>query len=782
MVRRSLSAALAALPLSAAVAAAQQPSPLQQRAAADSAARLGAVQVTGATTGQNRDRTVNLLGKVALTTLPPGTSALKAVERFPGVNFQSSDPWGLYEWSNRVSMRGFLTSQIGQTFDGITLGDMSYGNFSGLGIGRAVDVENMGAVSVLQGTGALGTASSNNLGGVIEYTSDDPRNTRGLFVKQAFGTANAFRTTGRWDTGLLSHADGKAGFKGYVSVSRYDTDKWKGSYLRASPSLGGDLLGDNGLFRAGEQWQEQVNVKLQEIWGPHKFTVFYNFSNRTEGDYADLSLGRFNTSGRDWDQFTDWNVARQFATSQTPDEAYWQSAHGARLDNLFYAKADFGLGERSRFFLQGYAHTNEGAGDWHAPSYGGAFSPDPIYFRQTQYDTERFGFLGRFNTTIAGNAIEAGFWYEDNTPTIRRKGWRLQNYQAGPTVNFSDVLILFFDRTGEIATTQAFVQNTNTLFGDRLKLTYGVKYLQVDADFRSNGRTDPNARLAPDVARPSFSAPTDGRILPQVGAVWQATRAVQLYGNVSQNMNVFPYSPQTGIYNTSAAGFQFFRDNVDNELATSIEGGVRLKRETIEASLGAYTIDYRNRLIGVAVCPPTATCVSSFNNVGSLSSMGAEGLFLWKVSPSVTWFTSASYTDATIDEDYFTNPSNPATRVRSGGKTVVDMPNVLATTNLRWERGNWFATGGARYVGERYFTVENDLSVPSYTLVDAGLGWSVPRAWAARELRLQLNVLNLLDEEYIGVMGTNGFTVRGDNQTLQPGPSRQVFFSVSTIF
>jgi len=43
-------------------------------------------------------------------------------------------------------------------------------------------------------------------------------------------------------------------------------------------------------------------------------------------------------------------------------------------------------------------------------------------------------------------------------------------------------------------------------------------------------------------------------------------------------------------------------------------------------------------------------------------------------------------------------------------------------------------------------------------------------------------VLNLLDEEYIGVMGTNGFTVRGDNQTLQPGPSRQVFFSVSTIF
>jgi iron complex outermembrane recepter protein len=35
----------------------------------------------------------------------PGTSGLKAIERLPGVSFQSADPLGNYEWSARISIR-----------------------------------------------------------------------------------------------------------------------------------------------------------------------------------------------------------------------------------------------------------------------------------------------------------------------------------------------------------------------------------------------------------------------------------------------------------------------------------------------------------------------------------------------------------------------------------------------------------------------------------------------------------------------------------------------------
>jgi hypothetical protein len=84
-----------------------------------------------------------------------GDLAAQAIERLPGVNMQGADPFGLYEWATRITMRGFQSSQVGQTFDGITLGDMSYGNFNGLNVGRAVDSDNLSDATVTQGGSAL---------------------------------------------------------------------------------------------------------------------------------------------------------------------------------------------------------------------------------------------------------------------------------------------------------------------------------------------------------------------------------------------------------------------------------------------------------------------------------------------------------------------------------------------------------------------------------------------------------------------------------------------------
>ena len=103
-----------------------------------------------------------------------GTSALKAVDKLPGVTFQSADAFGAYEWSTRISIRGFNQNQLGFTLDGVPLGDMSYGNHNGLHISRAIISENVGRVEVAQGAGALAAASSSNLGGTIEFFSRAP--------------------------------------------------------------------------------------------------------------------------------------------------------------------------------------------------------------------------------------------------------------------------------------------------------------------------------------------------------------------------------------------------------------------------------------------------------------------------------------------------------------------------------------------------------------------------------------------------------------------------------
>lgn len=753
--------------------AAQRPDSVRR----DSMQVLRTVEVKGSATGFGQARTGNAIQKIDLQVTPSGTSPLRAIERLPGVNMQGADPFGLYEWATRVTMRGFQSAQVGQTFDGITLGDMSYGNFNGLNIGRAIDADNLADATVTQGTGALGTASSNNLGGVVQYTSDDPSNERRGSLRQMFGQAAARRTGGRFDTGLLQA--GNNAFKGYVSFSRYDTDKWKGSGERFSPASAG-LFGQNGFIGdAGEQWMDQVNLKAQYLFGASKLTAYYNFADKTEADYVDLTLARFNTLGRDHDHFANWQAAqRQAQISGQEDQAYFHSAQGARRDHFGYLGGDFQLGERAMLSIKPYFHTNEGAGDWHAPNYGSiAFSPDPIYFRQTQYDTRRIGVTARAKATFGPNELEGGTWIENNEANIRRVAWRMRNFAAGPEVDFNNVLRLFFDRTGDIGTRTVYLQNTNTLASNKLKLTYGAKYLRINADFTNNGNTEPTAGSAPDVTRPNVSIPTDGGILPQAGAVYAPNDRMQFFANYSQNVNAYPYSPQSGVYNTNPTAFQFFKDNTDPEKAHTYELGLRTRTARVEASLALYNIDYRNRLIGVAVCPLTATCVSSFANVGSVTTRGAEGLLSLRLAEGLSWTTAASYNSSKIDDDY----NNGTTVIPSAGKQVVDAPKVLFNTSMRLVKRGFTGSVAARHVGERFFSILNDIAAPSYSTVDLSAGYTIkPRGLKA--LTFQVNALNLLDEEFISTVGTGGFSVRGDLETLMTGQKRLVFFGINTTF
>jgi iron complex outermembrane receptor protein len=118
----------------------------------------------------------------------PGTSPIKSIAQLPSVNFQAADPYGSYEWAVRISVRGFNQNQLGFTLDDMPLGDMSYGNWNGLHISRAIIDENLGRIVLSQGTGALETASTSNLGGTLQFYSADPSDKRGFTVNQTFGS------------------------------------------------------------------------------------------------------------------------------------------------------------------------------------------------------------------------------------------------------------------------------------------------------------------------------------------------------------------------------------------------------------------------------------------------------------------------------------------------------------------------------------------------------------------------------------------------------------------
>ena len=116
------------------------------------------------------------------------------------------------------------------------------------------------------------------------------------------------------------------------------------------------------------------------------------------------------------------------------------------------------------------------------------------------------------------------------------------------------------------------------------------------------------------------------------------------------------------------------------------------------------------------------------------------------------------------------------------GKKIVDTPEHMLKAELGYDNGAFFGKLGMSYMSKRYFTYENDQSVPNQTLFDMALGYRFTGPSLINGTEIQITVANLFDEDFISTLNSNGFPIRGDSQTLLPGAPREVFFTVRKSF
>ncbi|MFM8754374.1 MAG: TonB-dependent receptor plug domain-containing protein, partial [Phenylobacterium sp.] len=150
--------------------------------------------------GKGESRQVQAISTEEIQRVAPGTSPIKMVQKLPGVNFQSADAFGAYEWSTRISIRAFNQNQLGFTLDGVPLGDMSYGNHNGLHISRAIASEDLAGVELAQGSGALSVASTSTLGGALKFVSRTPSEELGADIAVTAGSREMRRVFLRAET------------------------------------------------------------------------------------------------------------------------------------------------------------------------------------------------------------------------------------------------------------------------------------------------------------------------------------------------------------------------------------------------------------------------------------------------------------------------------------------------------------------------------------------------------------------------------------------------------
>jgi iron complex outermembrane recepter protein len=720
----------------------------------------------------------------------PGTSPLKAIERLPGVNFQSADALGTYEWSTRITLRGFSQNQLGFTLDGVPLGDMSYGNHNGLHISRAVIPETVARIEVSQGAGALQTASTSNLGGTLRFITSAPSETFGGQANLTYGSDNLQRIYGRVDSGALDPLGGGAASLSFATTRQ---DKWKG---------------------VGEQNQDQINFKYVQPIGAAKVTFAYNWSDRKENDYQDFSLEMIRRLSSQWDNISgSYALAVRIADifnnnrggtaitnaaagtvypspTTSVDDAYFD-ASGLRKDNLAYLSVDVPVEENVVFKATVYSHQNEGQGTWYtpyvatpvgAPDASGTpiTAPSPISVRTTEYDINRTGVFGSLNFDWGKNQASAGIWLENNEFNQARRFYGLARAANNrPSLEFM---------TNPFFTQWAYEFNTSTIqfwaqdvyeVTDDLTVNFGFKALKVtnEVEQKTANNAVPTTPIAGKIR-------TNEVFLPQVGFTYEFNPTNQLFGTYARNVAAFVSAATAGPF---ASQNQLVINEVGTSLlpeeSTTFELGWRTRGDKYEAALAGYAVQFENRILAVSQGAGIVGNAPVLSNVGGVNSYGGEFTGRYEIINNLDVFGSVTYNHSEYADNVTRRDGTIVTATK--GKTVVNSPEWLVKGDVTYDNGNFFAKLGASYTGERYFTYLNDDAngkVPSYTLVEATIGYRFTAGTLLKGVEAQLNVTNASDEDYVSTIGSNGFGNSGDNQTLLVGAPQQIVFTLKKAF
>ncbi|WP_304177972.1 TonB-dependent receptor [Phenylobacterium aquaticum] len=737
--------------------------------------------------GKGESRQVQQIAVQEIEQAAPGTSPIKMVEKLPGVNFQSADAFGAYEWSTRISIRGFNQNQLGFTLDGVPLGDMSYGNHNGLHISRAIMSEDLGGVELAQGSGSLNTASASNLGGTLKFVSRDPSSKFGVFAAGTLGSDNMYRGFLRLETGDLP-----SGGRAYLSYAKQDTDKWKGY---------------------GVQKQQQIDFKFVQPIGEGKVSAFYDWSQRRENDYQDLSLEMIKRLGYGFDNISNnYALANQIAntalthyltkgTSGDPaycvsdpgdgtnsyaapikcnDDAYFD-AGGLRDDKLWSIKGEMPFGDMFNATAQIYGHTNKGQGTWYAPlnpspNYGvpGATTNNSsISYRTTEYNIDRSGVVLGGDLTLGAHLVRLGGWYEDNDFEQARR-----YYGLDAAANNRDSLAFQsnpyktrWHYAFNTKTTQVSLEDNWTVT-DALKVNFGFKSLKVENKAKFLDGYGPLVNSGQIQSKDSF--------LPQVGANYKLNENSEVFGSYTENMRAFVSAATAGPFSTTQAGFDAIKGKLKPESSKTFEAGWRFKTADFQGVIAAYHVKFDNRLLATASGSGVAGNPSVLSNVGSVTTNGFETAGTWNITDAFSLFGSYAYNDSSFDDDVRNGSGGLV--AKTAGKSLPDAPKSIANLSLAYDQNGWHGALAAHYTGERYITYTNDLSVPAVTTLDLSLGYTFEGEGLTKGLEIQANVTNLLDKDYVSTIGSNGFSNSGDSQTLLAGAPRQMFVTVRKQF
>jgi iron complex outermembrane recepter protein len=738
-----------------------------------------------------------------LETQASGQTVLQSLNLVPGVNFTNNDPYGVS--GGNLRMRSFDGNRISLMVDGIQLNDS--GNYA-VYSNQQLDPEILERASVNLGTTDVDSPTASATGGTINLVTARPRKAAAALVNASLGSFDFNRVFARLDSGEF----GPWGTSSFVSFSHLKYDKFKGP---------GDLE------------RTQVNARLfQQLSGAGDFMALSIHGNRNRNDFYNnpryLDLG---TVGWDYDQNPTWTRPAAVAgTVQNEGAAAFTgtSFYGVRINPSDTAnirgQLSLGITDKLRFTFDPsfqYVLANGGGYTAVAENNGrlrGQLQAAGVDLNGDGDVLDTIGLYSPSNTNTHRYAANSALlWSLTDTDLIRvsytfDRAWHRQTGQYGffdaqgfPESPFAgreatQVLPADYatngqelrkrDRKSIALLNQVSASYSGRFMDERLRVNVGLRAPFFERELNqycytpvANPGGDPYCTT--QVA--SAPAPTTGYVtFPGSTATYVPPYSGKLkYDKLLPNLgaSITPWADENSFYATYAKGFSAPRtDNlysrnivlVQPETTNTYELGYRYQGSTILGSVALWKTDFSNRIVSSF---DDEQGISIDRNVGKVKLQGFDVALGFEPLPGLTVYTTASYVDSEVQDDV---PISATVVAQTGGKEVVETPDVTYGARAEYTIGGLKAGVQAKYVGRRWSTDVNDQAAPSYKTVDLDARYAFNLAGLSSQV--QLNVLNLFDEQYLAGISTQITDPTGTSVRYTVGAPRTYQVTLQVMF
>jgi iron complex outermembrane recepter protein len=751
------------------------------------------ITVLGKIFGSGTSRATFELSKEDIEQRPLGAEITQALDKIPGLQVSTGDSRG-GSFSFELYLRGLQDQQIGMSIDGIPGGDARFNG--GSPPNRYVESSNVGNIEVSQSSGEIGSPSASALGGFIDFRTDDPKDEFGVEMEWGTGDFDYDRIFLRVDSGEIL-----PGLTGYMSYSDQNNEIFTGPNNR-------------------DRDREHIELKIKKEFNNGSTVRYrYSYNELEDNDFGIVSLGDFQN-----DPSSD-TVNDFFTGNPSLDggfTGFGGALGGTREDHFTYFNIDLVINENINVSLNPYYHelagesfayqTNASAGSVATDADGNDLDANGNIItdmRVTPRDRQRYGLTGeiKLDNLISNHSIRAGFWVENDKTNEDRNFFAVVNPRTGIAFDRGILNSVGYRRDLETDTRYLYIQDSISLLDDRLNLDIGLTHHDIDYNYGSPlefaGRNDINAKT------------NDVDI--KLGAVYHFTDDLEGFIGYSQNFG--------GIFEDAFLGNSNAIDpsTIDAETSENIDVGIRYVTDSFigdsyALSLQGYFIDFDNRLTTGPTNINANNVAQVINGNSSTQVINQGGVESWGIefTNSIAWrnfdvYATYSYQQSEWKED---DPTQGIIK----GVQVQDIPEHSLFSELAWSpiENARFALN-AKYtdsrVGANIFVpgfcnqffcfdqsgngvnaLENlgTQEIPSYWLLGFRGSYELKDV-AGVDIKFQLNVDNLLDEEYIasvtgatntlpefGVIG--GLTATSALDRYFIGGPRTVTFSVGASY